>query len=225
MRFVDLSHPVEHGMTTYPGLPGPEIGDHLTFEASAASYAPGTEFQIGRITMVANTGTYLDTPAHRYRGGSDLADLALERCALLPVTVVQGDGAIGPDRLEGRELAGRAVLLHTGWDRLWRTPEYGDPVHPHLTAAGASFLVGAGAALVGIDSVNIDDTTTGERPAHSLLLAAGIPVVEHLTRLDRVTPEALFTAVPVAVRGMATFPVRAFASLPAGAAADRPRDA
>lgn len=213
MRFLDLSHPVEHGMVTYPGLPGPEIGSHLTFEQSEGLYAEGTEFQIGRISMVGNTGTYLDTPAHRYRAGHDLAGLPLERCASLPVTVVHGHGAIGPDELADHRVTGRAVLLHTGWDRFWGTEGYGNPVHPHLTEAGAAVLVALGAALVGIDSVNIDDTSTGNRPAHSLLLEAGIPVVEHLTRLAEVPGEALFTAVPVAVRGMATFPVRAFATI------------
>ncbi len=214
MRFLDLSHPVEHGMITYPGLPGPEIGDHLTFDASAGVYAEGTEFQIGRISMVANTGTYLDTPAHRYRDGFDLAALPLERCALLPLTLVTADTlAIGAEAFVGLELRGRAVLISTGWDLHWGTPDYADPVHPHVTEAGAAALVEAGAALVGIDSVNIDDTVGKARPAHTLLLAAGIPVVEHLTGLAQVPPEALFTAVPVAVKGMATFPVRAFASI------------
>jgi kynurenine formamidase len=218
MRLVDLSHHVEHGMVTYPGLPVPEIGSHLSFEDSAGHYASGTEFQIGRIAMVANTGTYLDTPAHRYRDGWDLADLPLERCADLPVSVVRREGAadaVGAEVFDGLDVAGRAVLIHTGWDQHWRTEGYGDPAHPHLTGPGAQALVDGGAALVGIDSVNIDDTRTGERPAHSLLLAAGIPVVEHLTRLDLVTPAARFTAVPVAVRGLATFPVRAFARVDA----------
>jgi kynurenine formamidase len=215
MRLVDLSHVIEHEMVTYPGLPGPEIGEHLTFEASAAVYAAGTEFSIGRMTLVANTGTYLDTPAHRYRDGHDLSELPLERCADLPALVIDGEGAIGPDAFAGLDVAGAAVLLRTGWDAHWRTERYGDKVHPHLTAAGASALVDAGAALVGIDSVNIDDTTTGERPAHSILLAARIPVVEHLTRLEELpSTGARFTAVPPALRGMATFPVRAFASIP-----------
>jgi kynurenine formamidase len=216
MRLVDLSHVIEHGMTTYPGLPAPVIDTHLSFEDSAGHYAPGTEFAIGRISMVANTGTYLDTPAHRYRNGHDLAGLALERCAHLPVVVMDGGtGAIGPEVLTNQSVEGAAVLLRTGWDRHWGTERYGDPVHPHLTAAGAEVLVAAGAVLVGIDSVNIDDTTGGERPAHSLLLAAGIPVVEHLTRLDELPATgATFTAAPPAVRGMATFPVRAFAAVP-----------
>ena len=213
MRFLDLSHPVEHGMITYPGLPGPEIGVHLSFEDSGAHYAAGTEFQIGRISMVANTGTYLDTPAHRYRDGFDLAGLPLESCAHLPVLVIRAGVEIGPEAFDGLALAGRAVLFHTGWDQHWGTQRYGDPVHPHLTEAGARALAAAQPALVGIDSVNIDATVSGERPAHSVLLAAGIPVVEHLTRLGEVPAEGLFSAVPVAVRGMATFPVRAFVAV------------
>lgn len=215
MRLVDLSHVIEAGMTTYPGLPGPVIGAHLAFEASHAVYAAGTEFAIGRIDMVANTGTYLDIPAHRYRGGHDLAGLPLERCVDLPAVVVDADGAIGPAAFAGIAVAGAAVLLRTGWDRHWRTDRYGDPVHPHLAEAGARALVDGGAVLVGIDSVNIDDTTTGHRPAHSVLLAAGIVVVEHLTALGALPAAgARFTAVPPAVRGLATFPVRAFAALP-----------
>ena len=219
MELVDLSHAVEDGMTTYPGLPGPEIGAHLTFDDSVATYAPGTEFTIGRITMVSNTGTYLDTPAHRYRDGFDLAALPLERCADLPAVVVDGppagEQAFGPDAFGDLAVAGAAVLLRTGWSRHWRTEAYGDPGHPFLTADGARRLVDAGAGLVGIDAVNIDDTRGGERPAHSLLLAAGIPVVEHLTALDRLPATgARFTAVPPGVRGMGTFPVRAFARVP-----------
>jgi arylformamidase len=210
--FVDLSHPIAHGMVTYPGLPAPEISSHLSFADSAGHYSEGTEFQIGRISMVANTGTYLDTPAHRYRDGHDLAGLPLARCAMLPVAVIAGGPQFGSESFAGLDLAGRAVLLASGWDRHWGTETYGDPRHPHLTAAGAQTLVSAGAALVGIDSVNIDDTTTGDRPAHSILLAAGIPVVEHLTRLAEVPVHALFTATPPAVVAMATFPVRAFAS-------------
>jgi len=216
MHLVDLSHVIEHGMITYPGLPGPVIDDHLSFEDSANHYAGDTEFAIGRITMVANTGTYLDTPAHRFRDGYDLSGLPLERCALLPAVVVDaGPGPIGADLFEGRQVKGTAVLLRTGWDQHWRTDRYGDPSHPHLTDAAAAFLVDAGAQLVGIDSVNIDDTAGGHRPAHTLLLAAEIPVVEHLTNLDRLPASgASFSAVPAAVRGLATFPVRSFACLP-----------
>jgi arylformamidase len=216
MRLIDLSHVIEHGMITYPGLPGPVIGDHLSFEQSASVYATGTEFAIGHIQMVGNTGTYLDTPAHRYRDGHDLSALPLERCANLPTVVFDvGPGPIGPDKLETHGLAGAAVLLRTGWDSHWNTTRYGDIDHPHLTEPGALALVEAGVALVGIDSVNIDDTAGGQRPAHTILLAAGIPVVEHLCRLDHLPREgASFTAVPPAIRGMATFSVRAFAAVP-----------
>jgi kynurenine formamidase len=215
MRLLDLSHVIEHQMSTYPGLPGPEISEHLSFDASAAIYEAGTEFAIGRITMVTNTGTYLDTPAHRFRSGDDLSALALERCALLPAVVVDGEGPIDAEAFDTAALEGCAVLLRTGWDRHWRTDRYGDPVHPHLTENGARALVEGHAVLVGIDSVNIDDTTTGRRAAHSVLLAAGIPVVEHLTRLGELPAEgATFTAVPPAIRGLATFPVRAFATIP-----------
>jgi kynurenine formamidase len=215
MRFVDLSHVIIDQMVTYPGLPGPRIDAHLTFEDSRSVYAEGTEFAIGRISMVANTGTYLDTPAHRYRDGHDLAGLPLQRCADLPAVVVDASGAIGPGDFGDLDVAGAAVLLRTGWDEHWGTPRYGDPDHPYLNEGGARLLVARGAALVGIDSVNIDATSTGARPAHSVLLAAGVPVVEHLTGLDALPPSgARFSAVPPAVHGMATFPVRAFARLP-----------
>ncbi|MFC5178838.1 cyclase family protein [Nocardioides taihuensis] len=214
MELIDLSHVIEDGTITYPGLPAPEISEHLGFDDSHDLYAAGTEFAIGRISMVANTGTYLDTPAHRYRGADDLSRLPLERCALLPGIVVGAGPVIGPDELEGLDVDGRAVLLRTGWDRHWATDAYGDPAHPFLTEAGAHRLAEGGAALVGIDSVNIDDTRAGARPAHSVLLAAGIPVVEHLTGLDGLPATGFrFTAVPPAVRGMATFPVRAFATV------------
>ena len=214
MDLIDLSHVVEDGMVTYPGLPAPQISEHLSFDDSHDHYATGTEFAIGRISMVANTGTYLDTPAHRYRGADDLSRLPLERCALLPGMVVEAGPAIGPDDFEGLDVEGRAVLLSTGWDRHWATEAYGDPAHPFLSEAGARRLAERGAALVGIDSVNIDDTRGGARPAHSVLLAAGIPVVEHLTGLHALPATGFrFTAVPPAIRGLATFPVRAFATV------------
>ncbi|KUP96852.1 cyclase family protein [Thermobifida cellulosilytica] len=215
-RLIDVSHQIVAGMTTYPGLPGPVIEDHLSFDDSQQSYALGTEFRIRRISMVGNTGTYLDTPAHRYRDGSDLADLPLEKVAALPGRVVDAAGrGIGPEAFRGLDLAGRAVLIRTGWDRHWRTEAYGSPEHPFLTEEGAKALVEAGAALVGIDSVNIDDTSAGSggaRPSHSILLAAGVPVVEHLCLLDQLPEEGFqFFAVPVKIRGMGTMPVRAFA--------------
>lgn len=215
MPLVDLSHYIEHEMVTYPGLPGPHIGEYLSFDTSHEHYAAGTEFAIGRIEMIANTGTYLDTPAHRYRDGYDLTGLSLQSCADLPAVVVDAAGPIGPSAFSGLVVGGSAVLLRTGWDRHWGSEHYGDPAHPHLTEDGALALIDRDAVLVGIDSVNIDGTSTGERPAHSLLLAAGIPVVEHLTHLSELPlAGARFTAVPPKVRGLATFPVRAFASIP-----------
>jgi kynurenine formamidase len=214
-RYVDLSHTIAHGMATYPGLPGPEISDHLTREASRARYAPGTEFQIGRISMVGNTGTYLDSPFHRYDGGADLSEVPIDRLADLPgIRIRAGSGlAIGPEAFEGLDVRGRAVLVHTGWDARWGTPDYFAD-NPHLTADAATRLADAGPALVGIDSVNIDRIEGGERPAHSALLAQGIPIVEHLTRLSRLPDSGFrFFAVPPRIRGFSTFPVRAFALL------------
>ncbi|SDC09708.1 Kynurenine formamidase [Actinokineospora iranica] len=214
-NLVDLSHPIRHGMVTYPGLPGPEISDHLGRAESRAHYGPGTEFHIGRITMVANTGTYLDSPFHRYADGADLAALPLDRLADLDGIVVDAGGrrVIGRAALLGREVAGRAVLVRTGWDTRWGTEEYFTG-HPHLTADAADWLVAQGAALVGIDSLNIDDTDDPARPVHTALLGAGIPVVEHLRGLDRLPPAGFrFHAVPAPVVGFGTFPVRAYAVL------------
>ncbi len=217
MRFIDLSHDIESGMVTYKGLPAPLICDHMSFVDSRERYDAGTEFQIGRIEMVANTGTYIDTPYHRYADGDDLADVGLERVCDLPGLVVdvrgRDDQAIGPDALEGLDVQGRAVLVLTGWDRHWRTDAYFEG-HPHLTEAAAVALRDAGAALVGIDSYNIDDVSGGSRPVHSVLLDAGIPIVEHMTRLADLPAEGFrFTAAPPKVRGMGSFPVRAHARL------------
>jgi arylformamidase len=220
-RFIELSHVITDGMTTYPGLPGPVITDHLSRADSRSRYAPGVEFQIGRIDMVATTGTYLDTPAHRYPDRPDLAGIALEQCGDLPGVCVAAPGSAGRTvgaatldaALGERDLAGGAVLVHTGWDRHWGTAAYGDPA-PHLTADAVAWLVARRPALVGIDSVNIDDAADLTRPAHSGLLAAGILVVEHLTGLDRLPADGFrFSAVPPRVAGMGTFPVRAFAVL------------
>jgi kynurenine formamidase len=215
-RIVDLSHTIHAGLVTYPGLPAPTITPHLTREASREKYAPGTEFAMDVITMIGNTGTYLDSPYHRYEGGGDLASLRLESLVGLRAEVFHLQDAtergIPAEVFFERELAGSAVLLHTGWDRHFGRPEYTTGA-PFLTEAGVRHLVDAGVALVGIDSLNIDDTESGgERPAHSLLLAAGIHVVEHLTHLGEVPAHgARFTAVPPKVAGFGTFPVRAFA--------------
>jgi kynurenine formamidase len=214
-RIVDLTHPIGHGTITYPGLPGPELSDHLSREASRERYAPGTEFHIGRITMVGNTGTYLDTPFHRYPDGTDLATTPLERMVELDGLVVDGTGRpnVGFDLLDGLTVVGRAVLLRTDWSNRWGTDAYLSG-HPFLTGEGAEWLVEHGAALVGIDSLNIDSTDTGERPAHSALLGAGIPVVEHLSRLDELPAEGFrFSAAPAPVARLGTFPVRAYAVL------------
>ncbi len=216
-RFVDLSHTVEHGMITYRGLPGPVISDFVTREDSEARYAPGVRFHIGRINMVANTGTYIDAPFHRYATGVDLAGLELESIAAVRGVVVRaaarGDRAIGRDALGSIDVAGRAVLVETAWDAYGHRDEYFEG-YPFLTADAAGFLVDGGATVVGIDSLNIDDDQDGQRPVHSALLEAGIPVVEHLCNLGELPDSGFsFFAVPVAVKGMGSFPVRAFAML------------
>lgn len=215
---LDLSHAISDGMVTYPGLPGPVITDHLSRMDSRAQYAAGTEFHIGRIDMVANTGTYLDVPSHRFEEGFDLSGLPLDAVADLPgVCVASSSRSIGVSAFDGLSLRGVAVLVSTGWDRHWGSETYGDPSHPHLTRDAATFLVEMGVRLVGIDSVNIDATDGGERPVHSTLLEAGVLVVEHLTGLDRLVGRSFrFFAVPPKVEGMGTFPVRAFALIDDG---------
>jgi kynurenine formamidase len=217
-RIVDLSHRIRAGLVTYPGLPAPAITPHLTREDSRARYAPGTEFAMDVITMIGNTGTYLDSPYHRYADGGDLAALDLSTLVGLPAEVFHLPDAAGRGIPAAvffdRDLAGTAVLLHTGWDTRFGTPAYASGA-PYLTEAGAQHLADAGVTLVGIDSLNIDDTENdGSRPAHSILLAHGIHVVEHLTRLGDLPPSgARFTAAPPAVEGFGTFPVRAFAEV------------
>jgi arylformamidase len=214
MPFIDLSHSIEHGMTTYPGLPAPIICDYLSREASRAHYAPGVEFQIGRIDMVANTGTYIDAPFHRWADGKDLAGLPLEVLAGLDAVVVSVARGAGPaitrNAFEGVELHGKAVLVRTGWDVHWRTERYVSG-HPFLTAAAAEYLVSEGVVLAGIDSLNIDDTDDRARPVHSTLLAAGIPIVEHMCNLSRLPDRDFhFYAVPAKIVGFGSWPVRAF---------------
>jgi kynurenine formamidase len=213
-KLIDLSHAIEAGMTTYKGLPGPHICDYWTREQSAANYDDGSSFQIGRIDMVANTGTYLDTPFHRFEDGDDLAAVGLDRLAGLSGLVVRSEGpAIGAELFEGLDVAGKAVLVHTGWDRHWRTEAY-QTGHPYLTESAARLLAELGAALVGIDSHNIDNTAVRARPVHTLLLGAGILICEHMTGLAALPDEGFrFTAAPPKIAGMGTFPVRAFASL------------
>jgi len=213
-KFVELSHIIEDGMITYTGLPGPIIKDYLSREASRQHYAAGTTFQIGKIEMVANTGTYIDAPFHRYEGGRDLSQFDLASVADLDGVVIHADRAgraIEAEIFKGRDLAGKAVLVHTGWDRHWGTDPYFEG-YPYLTGESAEVLKSAGAVLVGIDSLNIDDNADGSRPAHTILLGSEIPIVEHMCNLQAL-PDAgfRFFAVPAPVQGMGSFPVRAFA--------------
>lgn len=211
--FVDLSHTVEHGMITYKGLPAPVISDFMSREASRSHYEAGTEFNIAKIDMVANTGTYLDSPFHRYARGKDLAHLALESLANVDGLVVHcSERAIGEQVLEGVDVKGKAVLFHTGWDAHWRTDTYWNGEHPFLTEGCATRLAKAGATIVGIDSYNIDSILDKKRPAHSVLLGHDIPIVEHLRGLGDLPDSGFkFFAVPVKVKEFGTFPVRAFA--------------
>ena len=211
---IDLSHPIADGTITYPGLPGPVISDHLSREASRERYAEGFEFQIGRIDMVANTGTYLDTPFHRFADGHDLAGLDLARVAAVSGVLIEASGVQEVDAsfLDGQDVTGCAALVHTGWSQHWGTEFYGDASHSFLGQAAAELLVERGAAAVGIDSVNIDDTRTGDRPIHTALLDAQIPIIEHLRGLAALSGRPFtFFAVPPAIVGMGTFPVRALA--------------
>ena len=216
-QLVDVSHTVEDGLVTYPGLPAPLVCDFLSREASRAHYSDGTTFQIARIEMVANTGTYVDAPFHRFADGADLAALDLRQLADLDAVVIDATGAgraLGAGLFEGRDLGGRAALVRTGWDRHWATPAYFEG-HPYLTREAAELLRESGAALVGIDSFNIDDTRDGSRPVHTTLLGANIPIAEHLCRLDGLPPTGFrFHAVPVKFRGVGTFPVRAYGVVP-----------
>jgi kynurenine formamidase len=211
---LDLSHRIDDGMVTYKGLPAPHICDFWDRQSSAANYDDGSTFQIGRIDMVANTGTYLDTPFHRYEDGDDLAGVALDRLAGLDGLCVRAEGPeAGAELFEGLDVAGKAVLVHTGWDRHWRTDAYSSD-HPFLAEAAARLLAERGAAIVGIDSYNIDDTRTRRRPVHTILLGAGTLIVEHMTGLGALPARGFrFTAAPPKVAGMGTFPVRAFAQL------------
>ena len=220
-RFVDLSHPIEHGMTTLKGLPAPVIADFRSRASSRAHYAEGTEFQIGRIEMVANTGTYVDAPFHRDADGADVARLPLEKLAALDGVIVRHErdapSGIGREAFEalatGDALRGKAVLVHTGFDEYWRTGRYYE-AHPFLTGEAAAYLVECGVALIGIDTANLDDATDGARPAHTQLLRAGVVIAEHLCNLHQLPERGFrFFAVPAPVQGIGSFPVRAFAML------------
>ena len=211
---IDLSHRIIDGMTTYPGLPTPVVGTHLSREAAEELYGPGLTFHIGLLTICTNTGTYLDVPFHRYADGHDLADLALEQVAGVPAMVLDRRGVetieIAPADLEG--LAGHAVLVRTDHSLHFGTDRY-FAAHPHLSESSAEALVAAGVSCVGIDSMNIDGTSTGDRPVHSVVLKAGIPIIEHLTNLAALPARGFtFTAVPPKIEGAGTFTVRAFAT-------------
>lgn len=213
--FVDLSHVITDGMQTYPGLPTPVVADHLSRETAEAIYGHGITFQIGLVTMCTNTGTYLDVPFHRFADGHDLTELDLSRVAAVPAVCLDRRGEqtieLAEEDLSG--LAGRAVLIHTGHARHWGTDAYFVD-HPHLSAASAEALVRADVACVGIDTLNIDGTDGGERPVHTTLLGAQIPIVEHMVNLDQLPPDGFtFTAVPPKIAGAGTFTVRAFATL------------
>jgi kynurenine formamidase len=214
-KIIDLSHVITDGMVTYKGLPGPHICDFISRERSAANYDDGSTFQIGRIDMVANTGTYVDVPSHRFADGRDLSEMGVEAFANLPGIVVrkpfESGLAVDADAFEGLEVEGKAVLVATGWDRNWGSENYYSD-HSFLTPEAAEYLVANGAALVGIDSHNIDDTRVRTRPVHTALLGAGIPVCEHMTNLGaRPDSGFRFAAAPPKVKGMGTFPVRAYA--------------
>ena len=216
--FIDLSHVVTNGLHTYPGLPAPAVFEHLSREAAEEVYGPGVTFQIGMITMCSNTGTYIDMPFHRFADGHDLTGLSLDRVSQVPGVCidVRGVSRIEPGALEGVEVAGRAVLFHTGHSRTFGTPEY-MVNHPYVAVETARLLAQGGAAVVGIDSLNIDNTSGPEgtgRPVHTTLLRVGIPIVEHLTNLVELPPSGFtFTAVPPKIAGMGTFTVRAHATL------------
>lgn len=215
--YVDLSHTIEHEMITYKGFPGPMICDFMSREASRKIYAEGTSFQIGKIEMIANTGTYVDSPFHRFENGKDISELPINKLADLPAVVVRANTrpgrAVDRDALLHVDVRGKAVLVHTGWAHYWRTEKYLDG-HKFLTAAAATYLKEQGALLVGIDSMNIDDTSGGTRPVHTILLGAEIPIAEHLCDLEHLPDSGFtFSAVPVKVKGFGTFPVRAFAKL------------
>jgi kynurenine formamidase len=214
---VDLSHTIEDGLVTYKGLPAPIICDYLSREKSRELYAPGTEFQIAKIEMIANTGTYLDCPFHRYPTGKDLSEVSLESFTDLPGIVVRADHrqglAVGVEYFEGKGIRNRAVLVHTGWDQYWNSERYYTE-HPFLTEEAAVYLKNHGAKLVGIDSMNIDDTRGKSRPVHSTLLAENILIVEHLCKLGKLPEEGfVFNAIPPKFKGVGTFPVRAMARI------------
>ncbi|QEC77743.1 cyclase family protein [Mucilaginibacter ginsenosidivorax] len=212
-KLIDLSHIIFDGLITYKGLPAPIICDYLSREKSRGLYETGTEFQIGKIEMVTNTGTYIDCPFHRFEHGADLAEVSLEQFANLEAITVNACNAtsIGADFFSDKDVRGKAVIVFTGWSKHWNTDAYFES-HPYLTAEAAQYLKEQEVKLVGIDSHNIDDTTGKSRPVHTTLLGAGILIVEHLCNLDKLPPDGYkFNAVPPKFKGVGTFPVRAYA--------------
>lgn len=214
-KLIDLSHTVFDGLVTYKGLPAPVICDYLSREQSKALYEEGTEFQIGRIEMVTNTGTYIDCPFHRFADGKDLSEIGLDQLVELDAITIDavGQTSVGKEYFTGLEIRNKAVLVHTGWAQHWNTPRYFEG-HPYLTGEAAGYLKECGVALVGIDSHNIDNTTGKSRPVHTTLLGAGILIVEHLCHLDQLPASGyVFNAAPPKFKGAGTFPVRAYARL------------
>jgi kynurenine formamidase len=212
-KLVDLSHVIFDGLITYKGLPAPIICDYLSREKSKGFYETGTEFQIGKIEMVTNTGTYIDCPFHRFEHGADMSEVSLEQFANLEAITINACNvtAIGPDFFLDKKVRGKAVIVFTGWSKHWNTDAYFEN-HPYLTADAAQYLKDQAVKLVGIDSHNIDDTTGKSRPVHTTLLGAGILIVEHLCNLDKLPPDGYkFNAVPPKFKGVGTFPVRAYA--------------
>ena len=214
-HLVDLSHTITTGLKTYKGLPAPVICDYLSREESRQFYEPGTEFQIGKIEMVTNTGTYIDAPFHRYAHGHDLSEISPDQFMELQGIVIRvpytSELAVTAAHLHGYELRGRAVLIQTNWDEHWDTERYYEG-HPFLTADAAEYLRDCAVRLVGIDSHNIDDTSGKSRPVHTILLGAGILIVEHLCQLRLLPDEGfIFSAIPPKFKGVGTFPVRAMA--------------
>jgi arylformamidase len=218
LEFIEVSHPIQPGMKTYPGLPEPSVHVVLDYNSSRERYEGKAEFFIASLHLCGNTGTYVDSPRHRYRSGADLAGIPLEAVAHVPVLKVdarvrQGQ-SIGPDAFKGLRVDGRAVLINTGWSQFWGRETYFEN-NPFLTAEAAEFLAESGARFVGIDSLNIDDTHDPARPAHTILLGAGIPVCEHMTNLEALDAQGGFLhAVPIAWVGGASFPVRAYVIYP-----------
>lgn len=215
-KLIDLSHTIDENTITYKGLPAPIICDYISREASKQHYAKGTSFQIGKVDMVVNSGTYIDAPFHRFAEGKDIASIDIDQVAditAIKILIPDSEQKIGKHYFEGKDLTGKAVIIQTNWSRHWNTDNYFEG-YPYLSVRAAEYLKQKKAVLVGIDSLNVDDNTTDERPVHTILLGAGILIVEHLCNLDKVPVEEFkFFATPVKIKGAGSFPVRAFAKI------------